>query len=115
MNQHARTPTQEMPLSDEQAVQMIAYMEDLLTRQMQRLQQYNLDGAFELAEESQQIADRLSAQKVFARPGFASSQQRVQKLYKDVCLTIASQRQEVQDKLGHIRTGLNTLNTYAQQ
>ena len=101
-------------MSDEQAIQMVAYLENLLTRQMQRLQQYDLEGAFQLAEESQQIADTLSVQNIFARPGFSESQQRVQNLYQDVCLTIASQRQEVRDKLGQIRTGLKTLNTYAE-
>jgi len=115
MDNQTMTTSQNDRISDEQAMQMIAYLEDLLMRQMQRLQQYDLEGAMNLAEESQQIADRLSAEKIFTRPAFTEHQQRIQKSYQDVCLTIASQRQEVQDKLGQIRTGLKTLNTYAQK
>ena len=115
MNSQNTLPPQGERISDEQATQMIAYLEDLLIRQMQRLQQYDLEGATQIAQETQPIADLLSAQKIFARPGFAQPHEHVQKLYKDVCLIIASQRQEVQDKLGQIRTGLKTLNTYAQK
>jgi hypothetical protein len=114
MNNGTTLSSQSEGVSDDQARQMIAYLEDLLMRQMQRLQHYDLEGAIQLAQESQGIADRLSAQKIFARPGFAQHQERIQKLYKDVCLAITSQRQEVQGKLGQIRTGLKTLNSYAQ-
>jgi hypothetical protein len=112
MSDQACAPSQGDVLMDEQATQMTAYLEDLLFRQIQKLKQYDLDGAMKLAEESQSIADTLSAQKIFQRPNFIQQRDRIQDLYKELSLVIVSQRQEVQDKLGQIRTGLKTLNKY---
>lgn len=102
-------------LSDEQVTQMACYVEDLLSRQIERLRKYDLDGAMRLAEEAQPIADRLAQGREMNRPGVQHLQQRIQGLYRELCLVIASQRQEVSDKLGQIRTGLKTLGTYAQR
>jgi hypothetical protein len=115
MDHQTSAPSQTASVLDEQAVQMSAYLEDLLFRQIQRLKQYDLEGAIQLAQESGPIADTLSSQKVFERPEFAPQRDRIRQLYQELCLVIASQRQEVQDKLGQIRTGLKTLNTYAQK
>lgn len=100
-------------LTDEQVMQMASYVEELLTRQIGRLKQYDLDGAMRLAQETQPFADKLSQGRELNRPGLEAQKNRVQGLYKELCLVIASQRQEVADKLGQIRTGLKTLGTYA--
>lgn len=100
-------------LTDEQVIQMASYVEELLTRQIGRLKQYDLDGAMRLAQETQPFADKLSQGRELNRPGLEAQKNRVQGLYKELCLVIASQRQEVADKLGQIRTGLKTLGTYA--
>jgi len=100
-------------LMDEDARQMTAYLEDLMSRQIQKLRQYDLENAMRIAEESQPLSERILQTSVLSRPGFEEQRDRIQGLYKELCLTIASQRQEVQDKLGQIRTGLRTLGTYA--
>ena len=100
-------------LADEDARQMTAYLEDLMSRQIQKLRQYDLDAAMRIAEESQALSEKTMQASVLSRPGFEEQRDRIQGLYKELCLTIASQRQEVQDKLGQIRTGLRTLDKYA--
>jgi len=100
-------------LMDKDARQMTAYLEDLMTRQIQKLRQYDLENAMRIAEESQLLSERILQTSVLSRPGFEEQRDRIQGLYKELCLTIASQRQEVQDRLGQIRTGLRTLGTYA--
>lgn len=100
-------------LTDEQVMQMASYVEELLTRQIGRIKQYDLDGAMRLAQEAQPYTDQLSQGRELNRPGLEAQKNRVQGLYKELCLVIASQRQEVADKLGQIRTGLKTLGTYA--
>jgi len=102
-------------LTDEAARQMTAYLEELMERQIQKLRQYDLEAAMKIAEESQQISEQMTRNAVLSRPGFEQQRDRIQKLYRELCLTIASQRQEVQDKLGQIRTGLRTLGTYANK
>ena len=100
-------------LTDETAQQMTAYLAELMNRQIQKLQQYDLEAAMRTAEESQPISERIIQASVLSRPGFEEQRQQIQNLYKELCLTIASQRQEVSDKLGQIRTGLRTLDAYA--
>ena len=100
-------------LTDEQVSQMASYVEELLAKQIGRLKQYDLDAAMRLAQETQPFADKLSQGRELNRPGLEAQRDRVQGLYKELCLVIASQRQEVSDKLGQIRTGLKTLGTYA--
>ncbi len=100
-------------LTDENAQQMTAYLEDLMSRQIQKLQQYDLDAAMKIAEESQSLSEKIMQASVLSRPGFEEQRDRIQGLYKELCLVIASQRQEVSNKLGQIRTGLRTLGTYA--
>jgi len=102
-------------LTDEAARQMTAYLEELMERQIQKLRQYDLEAAMKIAEESQQISEQMTQKAVLSRPGFEQQRDRIQKLYRELCLTIASQRQEVSDKLGQIRTGLRTLGTYANK
>ena len=100
-------------LTDEDARQMTAYLEDLMSRQIQKLQQYDLDAAMRIAEESQSLSEKIMQASVLSRPGFEEQRDRIQGLYKELCLVIASQRQEVSNKLGQIRTGLRTLGTYS--
>ena len=100
-------------LADEDARQMTAYLEDLMSRQIQKLQQYDLAAAMRIAEESQSLSEKIMQASVLSRPGFEEQRDCIQGLYKELCLVIASQRQEVSDKLGQIRTGLRTLGTYA--
>jgi hypothetical protein len=100
-------------LTDEDARQMADYLEELMNRQIQKLRQYELEAAMKTAEESQPISERIIRASVLSRPGFEQQRDRIQKLYQELCLTIASQRQEVQDKLGQIRTGLKALGKYA--
>lgn len=107
--------TQLSVLSDEQAVQMAGYVEDLLSRQIERLRKYDLDGAMRLAEEAQPMVERLSQGKEMNRPALQPLRPRLEGLYKELCLVIAAQRHEVSDKLGQIRTGLKTLGTYAER
>jgi hypothetical protein len=102
-------------LTDEQAAQMAGYVEDLLSRQIERLKKYDLDGAMRLAEEAQPLADRLSRGRELSRAALTAQRDRIQGLYKELCLVIASQRQEVSDKLNQIRTGLKTLGTYSRR
>jgi hypothetical protein len=102
-------------LADEDARQMTAYLADLMSRQIQKLRQYDLDGAMRIAEESQPLSERIIQGSILSRPGFEEQREQIQGLYQELCLTIASQRQEVSDKLGQIRTGLRTLDAYSDK
>jgi septation ring formation regulator EzrA len=92
---------------------MAEYLEHLLTRQADRLQAYDIDGACAIADEASPLADELSNRRILDQPDFAEHRRKLQQQYKQVCLMIADQRQEVSDKLKQIRQGLHALGGYA--
>lgn len=113
MNTQNETMNADAAVINDNALQMTAYLEELLTRQIERIRTYDLDGAMKLADESQRLATTVTRQRILAKPEFVDQKNRIQGLYKELCLVIASQRQEVQDKLSQIRLGLKTLGKYS--
>jgi hypothetical protein len=84
-------------------------------RQIERLRQYDLDAAVAYAEQSEPAAAELMRTEFLEQPENAEIKGRIRSLYREVTLIIASQRQEVSDKLEQIRSGLKTLGTYAEK
>lgn len=93
--------------------EMADYLEYLLHRQVEKLRQYDLDKAVVLAEESAGIADKLTQTRLLDEPDMRDQRGRIQKLYQQISLTIASERQEVGDKLKAIRDSLKVLGAYS--
>lgn len=92
-----------------------AYLEELLTRQADRLKQYDLDAAVAYAEESETVAAELMRTGFLDQPENSEVKGRIRSLYRELTLIIAAQRQEVSGKLEQIRNGLKTLGTYAEK
>ena len=93
--------------------EMVDYLEYLLHRQVEKLRQYDLDKAMVLAEESAGIAEQITQSRLLDEPDMRDQRIRIQKLYQQVSLTIASERQEVGDKLNTIRNCLKALGAYS--
>jgi hypothetical protein len=92
---------------------MIDFLENMLMRQADKLRSYDLDGASVIAEETTVIADELNRLGILDRPEFADRRRRLEQVYKNICLIIADQRQEVSDKMTQIRRGLKAIGGYA--
>lgn len=90
-----------------------AYLEDLLSRQIDRLKSYDLDAAMACAEQAEPLAAELTQTGFLDQPENAELKGRIQSLYRELMLIIASQRDEVSGKLDQIRNGLKTLGKYA--
>jgi hypothetical protein len=99
-------------LAEDSFRQMIAYLDNILTRQLERVRKYDLDGALALAEEANNLAASIGREKILERPDYVHERRRIKKLYKDICLIIASERQEVGAKLNQIRKGIKALGVY---
>jgi hypothetical protein len=92
--------------------QMVDYLENILTRQLEKVRRYDLDGAMELAEEANDMAIGIGREKILDRPDYADERWRIKRLYKDLCLIIATEREEVSQKLKQIRKGIKALGVY---
>ena len=99
-------------LAENSFKQMVDYLENILTRQLERLRNYDLDGALALAEEANDLAASIGREKILERPDYADERWRIKKLYKDLSLIVASERQEVAEKLQQIRKGIKALGVY---
>ena len=100
-------------LGEESYEQMVNYLENILTRQLERLKKYDLDGALALAEEANDLSMSIQSSGVLGREDFAEERERILGLYKEIGLIIASERAEVADKLKAIRKGIKTLEAYS--
>jgi hypothetical protein len=92
---------------------MVDYLENLLARQRDRLSVYDIDGACAIASETESLTDELTRHQVLKKPEFAEQGRRLQQQYREICLIIADQRQEVSDKMLQIRKGIKALGGYA--
>jgi hypothetical protein len=99
-------------LSKESYEQMVNYMENILTRQLEKLRKYDIDGALALAEETNELAVRIQDADVLSKSEFAAGRERIRILYREIGLIIASERAEVADKLKEIRKGIRVLEAY---
>jgi len=99
-------------LAENSFKQMVDYLENILTRQLARVRNYDLDGAMALATEANGLAASIGREKILERPDYADQHRRIKKLYKDLCLIIASEQQEVGAKLKQIRKGIKALGVY---
>ena len=112
-NTQVSTATEEQQNTEQMELQILSYLEDLLARQLEKLRKYDLDGAYQLAEESQKMAIQAADLGLLERPEYSQNKERIRGLYNDLCLVIASERQEVSDKLKQIREGIRVLSAYA--
>jgi hypothetical protein len=94
--------------------QMADYLENILVRHLERVRKYDLDGAVVLAEEANEIAATLGRDGMLKRPEHIEQRRKIETLYKDISLIIASEREEVSDKLKVIRKGIKTLGVYGE-
>jgi hypothetical protein len=92
---------------------MTDYLEHLLTRQRDRLGAYDIDGACAVADETAALADELTRRGILNEPEFVEQRQRLQQQYREICMIIADQREEVAGKLLQIRKGLKALGGYS--
>lgn len=95
--------------------QILQYLEELLSRQVERLRQYDLDGAMQLAGESEKFAQQVNAAGLLDDPANAEYRERIQGLYQELRLVINSEQKVVSDKMDQIRTAIRTLSAYSNR
>ena len=88
---------------------MVEHLEDILMQHLEKLRDYDLDGAMPLAEEANRLALKMGSMGLLDKAEFADERTRVDKLYTEIGLVITKERQEVSAKLKEIRDGLETL------
>lgn len=102
------------PVNDEQLLLAAVALEEYLLRQIDCLRCYDLEGAMALAEQTQPLAEQVKNSGILRQAEYQPLSQRIETAYRQLLLMIATQQQEVEDKLGQTREALKALKSYAE-
>lgn len=92
---------------------MVERLESTLAEHLEKLREYDIDGAMPLAEEASRLAQDVAGAGLFGRAEFNDERRRIDDLYAEIGLVITGKRQEVSDKLEEVREGIETLSATA--
>jgi hypothetical protein len=104
--------TQSQIIREDVSRQAVLYLENMLTMQIKRVKSSDLDGAMLLADEVNELAEGIGGEGILEQSEFAEEAKRIEALYKKLCITIASERKDVSDKLKQVRKGIKMLGAY---
>ena len=107
------TQTETETLDENSDRRMVEQLEIALTEHLEKLREYDIDGAIPLAEEASRLSQDIAGAGLFDRAEFNDERRRIDDLYAEIGLVITGKRQEVSDKLEEIREGIETLSESA--
>ncbi len=113
MTEALNTQTETDTLDENSDRRMVERLESTLTEHLEKLRDYDIEGAMPLAEEASRLSLEIGAAGLFDRAEFDDECKRIDDLYAEIGLVITGKRQEVSDKLEEIREGLDTLGASA--
>jgi septal ring factor EnvC (AmiA/AmiB activator) len=87
-------------------------IEDLLEKQIELAQQGNISDVEVLGEQAGSLVEKIVQAGILGLPEFKNRRDRIQKLYKDLCLAITDQKADVSEKLSLVRKGRKTIEAY---
>jgi len=109
MTETLNTQTETETLDENSDRRMVEQLESTLTEHLQKLRDYDIDGAMPLAEEASRLSQDIAGAGLFDKAEFNDERRRIDDLYAEIGLAITGKRQEVSDKLVEIREGIETL------
>ncbi len=113
MSTTLNTKTDTSTSAEDSDRQQVEHLVDLLTQHLEKLRDYDLEGAMPLAEEANRLAMEMGNIGLLDKAEFADARTRVDKLYAEIGLGMTKERQEVAEKLKEIHDGLETLGQQA--
>jgi hypothetical protein len=92
--------------------QMLDDLRNLLEKQIELAHKGNISGAELLGRQADPLVETIVQAGILQLPEFENRRQRLQRLYEDLRLTIATQKADTAAKLRRVRKGKRTLETY---
>jgi len=89
---------------------VLAALETLLREQLSLAREGKADQVWKLTDGAAELLSlALTCQ---ATPADGGQVRRIQRMYNEICLTLAAEKQSLADRLAQARTGLKTLHAY---
>ncbi len=114
MTETSNTQTETEILDENSDRRMVERLESTLVEHLEKLREYDIDGAMPLAEEASSLSQDIAGARLFDKAEFNDERRRIDDLYAEIGLVITGKRQEVSDKLEEVREGIETLSTTAE-
>jgi hypothetical protein len=89
-------------------------LQELLERQLALVRQGRLDAALGLCEQTEPYVRQIAEARAAHTWRATDREERIQRLYEDLCLTLTAQRTEVSAALHTVRQGRRVLAAYSR-
>lgn len=87
-------------------------LQTVLQKQIRLARQGDVSNAESLARQAGLLMEKVTESGVLELTEFKNHRQKLQSLYKNLCLTIAAQKTEIADQLSRVRKGRKTIGAY---
>ena len=87
-------------------------LQNVLQKQIELAQQGNIGEVEALVKQAGFLMERISDLGILKLPEYKNYQEKLQRLYKELCLALAAQKAEVAGQLNRIRKGKKSVEVY---
>ncbi len=87
-------------------------LQNVLQKQIKLARQGNIGDVEALVEQAGSLIERITDLGVLEISEFKNYREKLQRLYKQLCLALAAQKAEVEEELSQIRKGKKTIGVY---
>lgn len=96
----------------DKSTQLLDELQDVLEKQIKLAQQGNLSEFEVLSGEADDLVGQIARSGILKRPEFEARHDTLEKLYRNLCLAVSSQKADTREKLGQVRKGKKTVKAY---
>ncbi len=87
-------------------------LQNILQRQIELARQGNIGEVEALVEQAGFLVERISDLEILELPEYKNYREKLQRLYKELCLILAERKTGIAEELSRIRKGRRTVQTY---
>ena len=87
-------------------------LQNLLEKQTRLLKSGNISGIESLAEQANSLIDQITRAGLLETAEFAEHRKKLKRLYADLNIAVATEKDDVSEKIKHLRKGRKTIKYY---
>ncbi len=99
-------------MSIDKQIDLLDELQSLLEKQIELARQGNISDVELSSKQAGSLVERIVQAGILGLAEFENRREQLQKLYKDLCLTVTAQRTDVFKDLSRVRKGRKTIETY---
>ncbi len=101
-------------MSIDKQIDLLDELQNLLEKQIELALHGNISDVELLSKQASSLVERIVQAGILGLAEFGNRREQLQKLYKDLCLTVTAQRADISEKLSRVRKVRKTIETYRE-